>query len=180
LIVDLDILQVESPKKPVSKKAAAPKKAPVTKTGVAKTTGPKKASEGGPKAKAAPRKTKKQKEEEAAAVAADQEDNEDEDMEDENEDGKSLNPNPVDQLANSQRVEPEVEAVARVASVESVQLAEVVSGDGNSEDDGDLKVVNLPIPMNDEYEAYIREMSLEAWLAWKAESEYTFNIIDIV
>lgn len=185
------LVQSPSPKKPAAKKPAAPKKAPgaslkvsfklneslltagsAAKKGVAKATGPKKASEGGPKAKAVPRKTKKQKEEEAAAAeAADQEDNEDEDMQEGNEDSKSLNfIAPISQVPKSKPVEPVVEAVALPAPADSVQSAEAA---------GSVEVVSISIPMNDEYEAYIREMSMTRWLEWKVEVGYTFDIINV-
>lgn len=33
--------------------------------------------------------------------------------------------------------------------------------------------------MDDEHEAFVREMPLEAWLKWKEESGYTFNLLNL-
>ena len=37
---------------------------------------------------------------------------------------------------------------------------------------------NVPV-MNDEYEAYIRDMPLVAWLKWKRDSGYTFDLLSL-
>ena len=140
----------------------------------------KNASEGGSKAKAAPRKTKKQKEEEAADTeVAEREGNEDDDAKESNEDGMSLNlVASVNRPSNSPLIEPLVEGVALPSSAE-VQLAEHLGKEDNSEVAGAVEVVSIPVPMNDEYEAYIRGLSMEAWLEWKEEVGYTFDLLNV-
>ena len=169
------------------------------KKGVAKATGPKKASGGGPKAAKVPRKTKKQKDEEAAAAAAaaaeaaEQEDSgdEDKDMAEDNEDGKSLNPKvvlesatqPVKFVTSTEAIAsngtpatagtdevsvPVMEATP--AKGETVPIADAATPATNDASSSSIYV------MNDEYEARIREMPLEDWLKWKAESGYTWDL----
>lgn len=137
------------------------------KKGAAKTAVPKKASEGGPKKTRAPRKTQKQKNEDAAAAAADvkgdeHEDMKDEDMAEDNEDGKSLTP-----TAPGATPEP-FSDIRYHPGTDPTELAYAEA----------RKNYVAPV-IDDEHEARIREMPLEAWLRWKEQSGYIFDLLNV-
>jgi hypothetical protein len=91
-------------------------------------------------------------------------------MEEDNEDGKS--PALIATPDNALSSKPAVVALAE--SVELAQPTVPVNQDGESAIEPAIEVVE--IPMDDEYEAYIRQMNLSDWLAWKAEFGYMFNL----
>lgn len=93
-------------------------------------------------------------------------------MEADNEDGKSFPAMAPADLASSN----ELVTVALVKP-ETVQPKEPVNPDGEFAADSAIEVVGLP--MNDEYEAYIRQMTMEEWLSWKVEVGYTFNLSEL-
>lgn len=156
------------------------------KKGVARAVGPKNASEGDPKAARAPRKTKKQKKEEAAsAEAAEHKDNEDEDMEEDNEDGKSYTPKAPGATPEPFRVIASIEPAGSDGVSADAEEARA-SGEAKAATPDPIEAAyaearaNYVAPvMDDMHEAYIRDMPLEAWLKWKAESGYTFDPLNV-
>jgi hypothetical protein len=157
----------------------------------------------------ASRKTKTMKaEQEAAAVAgaAEPEDNGDGDegMEEDNEDGKSLSHKVSAKATKSIKFTTHAEVASSnsllatpggpnevftsdIIDAASVEFEVSVAMDDRPAVDNVAMATNeAAITMNDaayvmddEHEARIREMPLEAWLKWKAESGYTFDLMSL-
>jgi hypothetical protein len=142
-----------------------------------------------------------------AAETAEQDDNEDEDMKENNEDGKSLQPKALVTATKRIKAKASIKDLSSPVASALVEVEEFVAADKAEAKAapkmGDIDLAEAssfveakaevdptaaayaearkdyvtPV-MYDEHEATIREMPLQAWLKWKAESGYTFDLLN--